>query len=100
MAVPVIVLSFFHPLTMKSTIAALAYFGQVEIHAVTEIQIDRRYGTEFISSVSVLPPNPCGDEQIVKIILSLASSIGVAALVLVWADDVAFVSRNYEALRR
>jgi predicted ATP-grasp superfamily ATP-dependent carboligase len=98
MATPVIVLSF-HPLAMKSTCEALAYGGQVEIHAVTGIQIDRRYGTEFLSSATVLPPNPCGDEQIVKIILSLARRIGATALVPVWTDDVAFVSRNYEALR-
>jgi predicted ATP-grasp superfamily ATP-dependent carboligase len=99
MAVPVIVLSFFHHLAMKSTCEALAYGGQVEIHAVTGIQIDRRYGTEFLSSVTVLPPNPCNDEQIINIILSIARRIGSAALVPVWTDDVAFVARNYEALR-
>jgi len=98
MAVPVLVLSFHHP-AMKATFEALANGGQVEIHAVTGIQLDRRHGSKLVSSVTVFPPNPRNDEQIVNIILSLARRTGAEVLVPVWTEDVAFVARNREALK-
>ena len=86
---------------MKATLEALAhgYGGSVELHAVTDIKLDRRHGAKWLTSTTVFPDGVRTDEERVHIILSLAKRIGADALVPVWTDDVAFVARNRDALK-
>jgi predicted ATP-grasp superfamily ATP-dependent carboligase len=81
-----------------ATTHALSCIKHVQIHAVVGSSVDSRYGTRLHKSITVLPPGPRSDEDVVRAILALASTVGAEAFIPVWAEDVAFVSRCRDAL--